>query len=183
MEKDKQEVLFRREHHDIREKIDAFMEQVRDELDDHRTALNENTNEIESNYELLNQLAVKLDKLNERLDELTMLVKHGRPEAPAQDWKLEPLTGQEKEAFFALYTITETTPYITYHQLARKLATTVEAVSRTITSLIGKGVPVEKKYANGNAFLGLDKAFREAQAKHNLVKLDTKLTYWAGQKQ
>ncbi|HSU73137.1 MAG TPA: hypothetical protein VLJ21_04800 [Candidatus Binatia bacterium] len=179
---DKQQVLFRREHHDVREKIDAFIEQIRDELDDHRTALNENTNEIESNYELLNQLNARMDKLQERLDELTMLVKHGTTSPTVQEFKIEPLTGQEKEAFFALYTLTETTPFVTYHQLARKLTTTVEAVSRTMTCLIGKGIPVEKKYANGNAFLGLDRAFREVQAKQNLVRLDTKLTYWDSKK-
>jgi DNA-binding MarR family transcriptional regulator len=178
---DKQEVLFRREHHDVREKIDTFLEQIREELDDHRAALNENTNEIESNYELLNQLNARMDKISERLDELTMLVKHGSPPS-TQEFKIEPLTGQEKETFFALYTLTETTPAVTYHQLARKLTTTVEAVSRTITSMIGKGVPVEKKYSNGNAFLGLDKHFREAQAKQNLVRLDTKLTYWDSKK-
>lgn len=178
MENEKQDVLFRREHHDVREKIDAFIEQIRDELDDHRAALNENTNEIESNYELLNQLNARMDKLQERLDELTMLVKHGSAAPSVNEYKLEPLTGQEKEAFFALYTLTETTPAVTYHQLARKLTTTVEAVSRMITTIIGKGVPVEKKYSNGNAFLGLDKQFRERQAKENLVRLDTKLTYW-----
>jgi hypothetical protein len=184
MEKEaKQQVLFRRENDGLRSRIDEFMDQVREELDDHRGALNENTNEIEGNYELLNQLNARLDRLQERLDELTMLVRHGRPEAPVVEYKIQPLTGQEKEIFFALYTLTETTPFVTYHQLARKLTTTVDAVSRAITALIGKGVPVEKKYASGNAFLGLDKQFRQVQAKDNVVKLDTKLTYWSANQQ
>ena len=183
MEKEaKQSVLFRRERDDLREAIDAFLAEVRDELDDHRIALNENTSEIESNYELLNQLNSRLDKLQARVDELTMLVRHGKPPEQVPEFKLQPLTGQEKEAFFALYTLTETAPTVTYHQLARKLTTTVEAVSRHITALISKGIPVEKKYASGNAFLGLDRQFRQLQAKENIVKLDTKLTYWADSK-
>lgn len=181
MEKEvKQSVLFRREHEDLRQDIDAFLEQVRDEMDDHRVALNENTNEIEANYELLNQIASRLDKLQQRVDELTMLVRHGKPEAPVVEFKIQPLTGQEKEVFFALYALTETAPTVTYHQLARKLTTSVEDISRRITTLISKGIPVEKKYSNGNAFLGLDKAFRQLQAKENVVRLDTKLSYWQG---
>ena len=118
-----------------------------------------------------------MDKFQERLDDLTMLVKHGPPDQ-LPEFKIQPLTAPEKELFFALYTLTETTPFVTYHQLARKAASTVELVSRLITALISKGIPVDKKYSSGNAFLGLDKQFRQVQAKQNIVKLDTKLTYW-----
>jgi DNA repair exonuclease SbcCD ATPase subunit len=176
----KQEVLFRREHHDLREDINKFLSQVREELDDHREALNEGTNELESTYELINQMNSRLDKFQERLDELTLLLKHTPPLRSASEFKIQQLTGQEKEVFFALYALTETTPLVTYHQLARRLTTSVDAVSRLMTTLISKGVPVEKKYANGNAFLGLDKDFRQLQAKENIVKLDTKLSYWTG---
>ncbi len=178
MENEGQQTLFRREHDDLRQDLDKTFLSIQDQLDDHRSALNENTSEIESNFELLNQLNSRLDKLQERLDELTMLVRHGKPAEVMPEFKVQPLTGPEKEAFFALYTLTETTPFVTYHQLARKLTTSVEIVSRSITALISKGVPVEKKYSSGNAFLGLDKQFRQAQAKQNIVKLDTKLTYW-----
>ena len=175
----KQQFLFRREHQDLRDDINAFLLQIREELDDHREALNANTNEIESTYELMNQMNARLDKFQERLDELTLLVKHVPPSITTADFKLQPLTGQEKEVFFALYVLTETTPAVTYHQLARKMTTSVEAVSRLITTLISKGVHVDKKYSNGNAFLGLDPAFRQLQAKQNVVKLDTKLSYWS----
>ena len=105
--------------------------------------MNENTNEIESTYELFNKMNARMDKLQERLDEITMLVKHG-PAPSIKEFKLSPLSGQEKEVFFALYTLTETTPFATYHQLARKVVTTVESVARHVTTLISKGIPVEK---------------------------------------
>jgi len=177
VEKEGQQVLFRRENQTLRSDIDAFLSDVRDELDDHREALNENTSEIESTFELFNKLNCRLDKLQERLDEITMLVKHG-PAPSKKEFKISPLSRPEKEVFFALYTLTETTPFATYHQLAKKLVTTVESVARNITALISKGIPVDKKYSNGNAFLGLDKDFKQTQAKENIVKLDTKLTYW-----
>ena len=177
MEKEAQSVLFRRQNETLRKDIDSFLKSVKDELDDHRIALNENTNEIESTYELINQMNARMDKLQERLDEITMLVKHG-PAPSIREFKLSPLSGPEKEVFFALYTLTETTPFTTYHQLAKKLVSTVEVVARTITTMISKGIPVEKKYSNGNAFLGLDKEFKQIQAKENVVKLDTKLTYF-----
>ncbi len=178
VEKEAQQTLFRRENHDLRDDLDASFSQVQEQLDDHRSTLNEHTNEIETSYELMNQLALKIDKLQQRLDELTMLVRHGKP-VDNVAFAIQPLTPAEKEVFFALYTLTETTPFVTYHQLAKKIANTVEVVSRQLNMLISKGVPVEKKYSNGNAFLGLDKQFRQMQAKQNIVKLDTKLTYWA----
>ena len=63
---------------------DAF-NVVREELDDHREAINQSTNEIQTNYEYLCKLDSKIEKLGERIDELTMFIKQ--------------LKGQEQKKF------------------------------------------------------------------------------------
>ena len=57
-------------NHSIKDSINT----VKDELEDHLTAINENTNEIESNYELIAELAIKLEKIEERLEQVELIL-------------------------------------------------------------------------------------------------------------
>lgn len=147
---------------------------MRDELDDHRLAINENTDELSATNEFLNELNRKLDRMSERLDELTLLVKGSKDE---KKLVLQPLTSKEKQVFLALYLLTESQPYASYEQLARKLLDDKSAVMNAVTSMIQKGVPVLKKYDGNSVFLKLDAQFRQLQAKQNIVKLDSLLSW------
>jgi len=53
---------------------DAFS-QIKDEFEDHLTAINENTNEIQANYELVCNIDQKLNKLTERLDKFELFLQ------------------------------------------------------------------------------------------------------------
>ncbi len=151
---------------------------VREELDDHREAINENTNEITLNQEFLNSLSSRIDTLTSRIDELTLLVKCGSQPAK-QEWQIAPLTDREKEVFHALYVVSEErNNAATYKELAQKLGASEASVSAFVTSFVAKGIPIVKKYANGRAYVGLDVQFRHAQAKNNIVGINTLLTYW-----
>ena len=48
------------------ERLKGVFSDVKEELEDHLTAINENTNEISANYEYLCEIDSKMDKLNER---------------------------------------------------------------------------------------------------------------------
>jgi len=148
---------------------------MREELDDHRLAINENTGELDATSECLNEVNKKLDKLTERVDELTLLVKGVHEE---KTFDLQPLSNKEKEVFHALYALTETQPFASYDQIARKALMTKELVSCYVTSMIQKGVPVLKKHDGNRVFLRLEAAFRQCQAKKNLVGLNSPLTCW-----
>lgn len=148
---------------------------MREELDDHRLAINEDTLELDATNEQMNALNRRLDKLTERVDELTMLVK-GVSEEPAFD--IQPLTAKEKEVFHAFYVLTETQPFASYEQIARKALMTKELVMTYVAGLIQKGVPVQKKHDGNRVFLRLDRDFRECQAKKNVIGLDSRLTCW-----
>ncbi len=156
--------------------LQPILEMFREELDDHREAINESTVELQSNYDSFNELNKKIDKLGERLDELTLLVK-GKKES--KSFSITPLTSKEKEVFMALYSFCQSQPNATYRQIARKLAITEQLVASYISSIIEKGVPVLKKYSGGMVYLNLDDEFKQSQAKKNVVGVNTLLSYWS----
>ena len=51
-----------------------LLSEVKDELEDHREAINENTNEVQSNYEHILRVENKIDKMQERIEEMTLMV-------------------------------------------------------------------------------------------------------------
>lgn len=152
-----------------------LLDEIREELDDHRLAINEGTQELVSTNECINALSTKLDRLAERVDELTLFVKGAKAE---KKFDVRPLNGKEKDVFSALYELTETQPYASYDDIARKCTLPKGLVMTFVASMIQKGVPVLKKYHGSKAFLRLDAAFKQMQTKKNVVGVDTKLTRW-----
>lgn len=146
----------------------------REELDDHRLAINENTGELASNMDALNELNDKVDKLAERLDELTLLVKGTLSK---RGFEIKPLNAREKDVFHALYEVTESSPYATYEQLSRMCSLTKDAIAAHVSAMSRKGVPVVKRLNGSVVMLRLDEAFREEQAKKNLVGLSSLLHF------
>jgi uncharacterized membrane protein len=154
---------------------------ITEELDDHRQAINENTNEIASNYEFLCKLDTKLEALSKRVEELTGLAenkpKQGEEKPP--EVIVTPLTNREKEVFRALYRICEETgSYATYKDLAANLRISEQLVSSYIANFIAKGIQIKKRYFGNIVRIGIDAAFRHLQAKRNIVGLNTPLTHW-----
>lgn len=172
---DEQELLLSSENVELRQQVKQVLECFREELDDHRLAINENTTEIISTNDFLNELNCKLDKLSERLDELTLLLKGQKQE---ENFELRPLSGREKDVFQVLYLLTESQPYASYEQIAKKSCMTKELVMGYVTSIIQKGVPVLKKYDGSVVFLRLEPAFRQKQSKENIVGINSLLTDW-----
>ncbi len=173
--RDKQELLLSSDADEYRQQLSVVLTCMREELDDHRLAINENTDEIAASNEFLNELGRKLDKLTERVDELTLLVKGKKDE---KKFELQPLTNKEKEVFHALYVLTESQPYASYEQVARKILLTKGIVMDHVTSMVQKGVPVVKKLDGTTVFLKLDSEFRQLQAKQNVIGLNSLLTSW-----
>lgn len=153
----------------------SILEQIREELDDHRLAINETTTEVQASYDEIQVLHNKIDKLNEKIEELSMIIK-GKKSEPS--FHVKPLTNKEKEIFTAFYTLNETNEYVTYRQIARKTGTTESLVSFYINSMRDKGVVIQKRFKGNTVMLKLEDKFRQEQAKNNIVKINTLLTYW-----
>jgi len=153
------------------------VENVKEQFEDHLEAINENTNEIQSNFEYICELDRKIDKLGERIDEIAQLIREQKGQKPKK-FELQPLTKKEKEVFYAIYILTEHRKFTTYKAVSRRVCYSEELVAAYITSLIQKGVPVLKRYENRTAYISLDYCFRQLQAKENIVGVNTLLTHW-----
>jgi hypothetical protein len=163
----------------LSEKFKLALQSVKGQFEEHLDAINENTNEIQSNFEYLCMLDKKIDKLTEKMEEFTMLLKKEQGIVD-KEFKFLPLTKKEKDVFFALYVLCQEKEFVCYKDLSRHLCESEGLVSSYITNLVEKGIPIHKKYAGKVALLSLDQEFRQQQAKKNIVGLNTKLTHWMG---
>ena len=172
---DKQELLLSSDADVFRQQLSTVLSCMRGELDDHRVAINENTDEVVATNDFLNELSRKLDKLTERVDDLVL---HVKGEKVVKEFTFKPLTEREKEVFQALYVLTESQPYASYEQIARKSLLSKSMVMDHVTCMIEKGLPVMKKRDGNRIFMRLDPEFRQLQAKKNIVGVTALLTAW-----
>ena len=155
-----------------------FFLKIKDVFEDHLDAINQNTNEIQANYEYLCELDSKLEKVNERLDQIqTFLQKHGFKAEEKPKFDVKPLSKREQEVFLVLYTLDSMKDSITYVDIARRTGLTEELVFGYIDSLIKKGVPIIRKHVNNRTYLKLNPYFKSLQAKENLLKIDQKTLF------
>ncbi len=152
--------------------LSTNISQVKDELEDHLTAINENTNEIQSNYEFLCGIDQKLNKLVERLDKMELFLgKQGMEIEQKQQFKPIRLSKREQEVFLILYTLEEVKGPVTYLDIARKVCLTEDIVAAYISNMIQKGVPITKRYIANEAHLSLNPSFKALQAKENILQI------------
>lgn len=139
---------------------------LREELDEHLAAINENTDEIQANYAYAQEMDNKMEQLSSRLDRIEVLLL-GQPKR----FTVQPLTHPEKQVFLVLYT--EEMP-LTYADLAKRTSYPESLVKQHIACLIEKGIPLVKSYINSTPFIKLNPEFKELQAKENLLNLSLK---------
>ena len=157
----------------ITDQLSLAFSEIKDKFDDHLTSINENTNEIQANYEYLCEIDAKLEKVNERLDQLTMfLKKHGLKVEEKPEFNIPNLTKREQEVFLVLYTLDGTKDLISYQDVARRTGLTEELAMGYIDNMIRKGVPINRKHSHHKTYLKLNPYFRTLQAKQNILKLD-----------
>ena len=147
----------------------AFL-RIKNELEDHLEAVNENTNEIQSNQDYLVRLDSKIEKLNERIDEMQLFIQGQSFNEADVTYEISPLTNREREVFMAIYASEK--DMLTADIISKKLGLTVQMVQMCISRIIRKGVPIIKKYCDNEIFLSLDKNFKRVQAKENILDID-----------
>lgn len=155
----------------VKRQLDAALKGVREEFDDHLDSINENTSEIEANYELLCRLESKVDRLQVQVEHLQLALSaiSGAPKSSELPESIE-LDEKEKELFLVLYTAPDNKP-VTYKELAAAVRESEFLARGYVTNMIEKGVPVMKRYINDTAYISLESSFKERQARLNIVKL------------
>lgn len=154
----------------LRQTIIAIKKQLADYLE----TINNNTNEIQSNYEFCLDMNSKIDKLAERIDELSMFIRQQKMpfEEEKHEYSIVPLTTTEQDVFMGIYTLCESKPQgVTYMDVSRRTGLTDSLVRSYVTNLTEKGVPLLKRYLNHEVYLCIDPHFKEIQAKENLLNI------------
>jgi DNA-binding CsgD family transcriptional regulator len=147
---------------------------IKEEFNDHLDAINENTNEISANYEYILQIENKIEKLNEKLDEVCMFISQFQGKSLNKElFKDIDLTSREQEIFLLLYA--RNGDLIDAKEMAKLLGLTEEKIKTYISNLSLKGIPIIKKYLDGIIYYILDYDFRNLQAKENIIKIDESL--------
>jgi hypothetical protein len=155
----------------VKHELASALQGVREEFDDHLESINDNTNEIQANYEYLCRLDSKIQNLTEKMDEMQTWVSRltGMPVREEMQKEIR-LTEAEKEVFLVLYTSSNSRP-VTYGEIANALRESEFLIRSYITNLIEKGVPILKQYIRNATYLSLDNRFREEQAKRNVLNI------------
>ena len=101
---EKKRALYSEAFKDINNQLHDAFSQIKEEFEDHLVAINENTNEIQSNYEVISEIDQKLNKLSERLDRIEFfLQKEGLETEEKQEFKPVRLSKREQEVFLVMY--------------------------------------------------------------------------------
>ncbi len=157
------------------DQLKGAFSKIKDEFEDHLTAINENTNELQANHEYMCEIDGKIEKLCQRLENIELFLQKKSnfkcEEKPS--YKIDRLTKREQSVFLVLYTLEEKGP-VSLKELSRKTSFPDVLISSYIISMIQKGVPIKKKYIANKGYIYLDKRFKSIQAKENILKLDQK---------
>lgn len=148
---------------------------IKKQLEEHLQAINENTNETQSNYQYIYEIENKINKLAERIDQIQLFLQTNSNFIidRIENFEVKPLSKNEQYAFLVLYALEDEKGFVTYHDIAKKTGFSESLVRDYITSITEKGVPIVKKYINNKAYLKLDKEFKRLQAKENILMIDT----------
>lgn len=146
---------------------DAFSK-IKAELNDHLEAINENTDEINASSHDLADLNEKVEKLSERIDRIEMAIECLQGRVPQPEGPII-LTGREMEVFQMLYS--RSGDIMSYKEISRNLGLSEEGTRTMINGLASKGVRISSVILEGMPCVSLDPAFREIQAKKNIVHL------------
>jgi hypothetical protein len=158
---------------DIKLALNELFEEIKEQLDDHLQAINENTNEISFNHEYLCEIDFKINKLSEKVEQMQLFLEQnmGFKSEKQPKFQPKPLTNNEQDIFMVLYMLEEKQGAVTYPEISKRTGLSEELVASYITRMIEKNVPIIKRYVNNDPHLRLDPQFKRIQAKENILGL------------
>jgi len=152
----------------IQKKIKNAFSTVKEELTEHLDSINENTNEISANYDYVCELDSKINKLNEKLDNIQMMFQSFMQQNSVSVVKPN-LTMDEQKVFLLLYTSENI--LLSYKQMGERLQIPMLMIVSNVNSMVNKGIPIIEKKIDGDSYFELDKQFRDIQAKEGVVEI------------
>ena len=147
---------------------------IKEELDGHLGAINENTSEIQANYSFLNEINNKIEKLAERMERTELFLQtESNFIIEERTFDVKPLTKTEQHVFLVIYALEDEKGYVSYADISRKTGMSNYMVNEYLARLVEKGIPIIKKYVNNTPYIKLNPDFKRLQAKENILMIDT----------
>ena len=168
----KEGIVNKKELVELQKGLKSAFKTIKEELEDHLSAININTEEIskqEGNFYMIDE---KIEKLNQKIDNLTVVMNNIKKRLPEQEGFFPTLSKQEQRVFALLYTI-ENTP-LSYLDISTQLRIPELSTKKLIENLVGKGIPILQKKIDDKFFFTLEPKFKELQMKKNVVNIDLK---------
>jgi len=136
---------------EMEEKIKSSFMAVREEMDDHLVAINENTDELKNHLSFLEEIDEKFEKLNERIDQLQlMMIQVTKPSLSENEHKVLELLNNFSSP-------------LSCSDVAMRLNLTELTVKAHLFSMICKGIPIKEKIIESQSYFLIEKKFREKQ--------------------
>ena len=136
---------------------------VRQALEEHLNAINENSSEIQALLDYVQEVELKTDKLSQRIDQMQLNYDNS-----FEKKAVTPLNQVERKVFLVLYTEEEP---LSFREISQRSEISISLVPECVSSLVQKGIPLHRSYANGHLFFKLNPEFKELQAKENVINL------------
>jgi hypothetical protein len=143
-----------------------LVDTLREELDEHLDTINGNTTEIQASIDYTSEVEAKVDKLAEKMDRILQMLEN---QDVKQSTTLKPLNLREQEVFLSLYTTDE---FMSYTEVAEKISLPESMIPPLVDAIIGKGVPILKKYQGPSIFVQIDNEFKDIQTKENVLNIN-----------
>ncbi len=148
---------------DMNKNIRHAFSKIKEEMEDHLQAINENSSETQSVYDYIAEVEEKIDKLNERIDTLHLMFRSLRP-----DYELSK---KEKKVYLIINSIGEKSA-LSYADVSRKLNMNELEVRSCVASMIEKGIPILVSEIEGKTFFNIDKKFKDIQERENILNIE-----------
>lgn len=132
-------------------------------LSEHLSAINENTSELQSLFDYLQEIDQKIEKLAQRIDQIQL-----QTNIPQEKPFVAPLNQTEKKIFVVLYT--EERP-LNCLDLSQKSGVPSSILRDHLALMAQKGIPLDRIFKDTQTYYKLNAKFKEWQAKENILNL------------
>ena len=148
-------------------KIVAAFKKIKEERDEHLESINQLTSELQTAFEYITELEIKVEKVKEITDDLQMF-KNSLLLSDKSHFSNIVLSLEEQKLFLTLYVFGEKEP-LSRDFLRKKMDISDDAVKNLFSSLLAKKIPIVKERIGAEWHFNLDARFRELQSKENLI--------------
>ena len=152
----------------VQDDLKITIDQTKEEFDEHLLAINENTGELRQQETNLCEMDLRLSKIEEKMESLTMILK----QVIGAGFSVV-LSRDEQRIFLALYTHEK---FQSCQELSDRSLLSLDIIDEAVKAMMDKGIPIEREILNGIVFFSLKNEFKLKQAKEQIIKIDEEVT-------